>query len=43
MMLLAMMQARMTVNISWVDYLIIAIYFIATPGVGFVLKCLISC
>ncbi len=38
MMLLAMMQARVTVNISWVDYLIIAIYFIATLGVGFVLR-----
>jgi solute:Na+ symporter, SSS family len=38
MMVLAMTQAHVTVAISWIDYLIIAIYFVATLGIGFVLR-----
>ena len=38
MMVLAMTQAHVTVAISWIDYLIIAIYFVATLGVGFILR-----
>ena len=35
---LAAIQAHVTVDIAWVDYLIIAIYFIVTLGVGFALR-----
>ncbi|HEY6542241.1 MAG TPA: sodium/solute symporter, partial [Ktedonobacteraceae bacterium] len=38
MLALATMQARPTPNIGWVDYLIIGIYFVATIGIGFVLR-----
>ncbi len=38
MFALATMQARPTPNIGWVDYLIIGIYFVATIGIGFVLR-----
>ena len=35
---LASMQARATPDISWVDYLIMAVYFVVTLGTGFVLR-----
>ena len=38
MFALATMQARPTANIGWVDYLIIGIYFVATIGIGLVLR-----
>src|SRR5438105_10636669 len=37
MFALASMQARVTANVGWVDYLIIGIYFCVTLGIGFVL------
>ncbi len=38
MLALASMQARVTANVGWVDYLIIAIYFAVTLGIGFTLR-----
>ena len=38
MFALASMQARVTANVGWVDYLIIGIYFCVTLGIGFVLR-----
>jgi solute:Na+ symporter, SSS family len=38
MFALATVQARVTANAGWVDYLIIAIYFVVTLGIGFVLR-----
>src|SRR5579863_6078285 len=38
MLALATMQARPTANIGWVDYLVIGIYFVATIGIGLVLR-----
>lgn len=38
MLVFASLKAQQTANIGWVDYLIIAIYFVVTLGVGFVLR-----
>jgi SSS family solute:Na+ symporter len=38
MLTLAYAQAGITVNISWVDYLIIGIYFLVTLGIGLALR-----
>src|ERR1700733_8040167 len=38
MFLLASLSIKVAADISWVDYLIIAVYFIATLGIGFVLR-----
>jgi SSS family solute:Na+ symporter len=38
MFALASMQARVTANVGWVDYLIIGIYFCVTLGIGFMLR-----
>lgn len=38
MLILASMQARVTADVQWVDYLIIGIYFVVTLGIGFVLR-----
>lgn len=38
MVALASLQARVTANVGWVDYLIIAIYFAVTLGIGFALR-----
>ena len=38
MFALATVQARVTANAGWVDYLIIAIYFVVTLGIGFMLR-----
>jgi SSS family solute:Na+ symporter len=38
MFTLASMQAPVTSNVGWVDYLIIGIYFCVTLGIGFVLR-----
>ena len=38
MLALASMQAAVPINISWVDYLIFALYFLVTLGIGFVLR-----
>ena len=38
MFALASMQARVTANVGWVDYLIIGIYFVVTLGIGFALR-----
>jgi SSS family solute:Na+ symporter len=38
MFALASMQARVTANAGWVDYLIIGLYFCVTLGIGFVLR-----
>lgn len=35
---LASLQAQVTANVGWVDYLIIAIYFAVTLGIGFALR-----
>ena len=34
----ASMQAHVTANAGWVDYLIIGLYFVVTLGIGFVLR-----
>src|SRR5579859_2175288 len=38
MFALASLQAHITANASWIDYLIIAIYFVATLGIGLSLR-----
>ena len=38
MVTFAAMNAAPTANIGWVDYLVIAIYFVVTLGIGFVLR-----
>ncbi len=38
MFALASMQAPVTANVGWVDYLFIAIYFAVTLGIGFALR-----
>jgi SSS family solute:Na+ symporter len=38
MLALASVPAGITPDISWVDYLIIAVYFVVTLGIGFVLR-----
>jgi SSS family solute:Na+ symporter len=38
MVIFAAMNAAPTANIGWVDYLVIAIYFVVTLGIGFVLR-----
>ena len=38
MFALASMQVRVTPAIDWVDYLISAVYFAVTLGIGFVLR-----
>ncbi len=38
MFVLAALQVRITPNVSWVDYLIIALYFAVTLGIGFTLR-----
>ena len=38
MVALASMQARVTADVGWVDYLIIGIYFLVTLGIGFALR-----
>jgi solute:Na+ symporter, SSS family len=38
MVALASVQARVTAQSEWVDYLIIALYFVVTLGIGFVLR-----
>lgn len=38
MLVFASLKAQQAANIGWVDYLIIAIYFVVTLGVGFVLR-----
>ena len=38
MFAIASMQAHITANAGWVDYLIIGIYFVVTLGIGFVLR-----
>ncbi len=34
----ASMQAHVTANAAWVDYLIIGLYFVVTLAIGFVLR-----
>jgi SSS family solute:Na+ symporter len=34
----AVAQTSVTANVSWVDYLIIGIYFCVTLGIGFALR-----
>src|SRR5256885_6349528 len=34
----ASMQAHVTANAAWVDYLTIGLYFVVTLGIGFVLR-----
>ncbi|HCI80444.1 MAG TPA: Na+/galactose cotransporter, partial [Ktedonobacter sp.] len=38
MLAFASLQAAVPINISWVDYLIFALYFLVTLGIGFVLR-----
>src|SRR5437016_696984 len=38
MLTFASMQAHVTANAGWVDYLIIGLYFVVTLGIGFVLR-----
>ncbi len=38
MFALASLQVQVTANSGWVDYLIIALYFVVTLGIGFVLR-----
>ncbi|HET8842926.1 MAG TPA: sodium:solute symporter family protein [Ktedonobacteraceae bacterium] len=38
MLVIATLQSREMADISWIDYFIIAIYFVVTLGIGFVLR-----
>ena len=38
MFVLASMQVNVTPDITWIDYLVIGVYFLVTLGIGFVLR-----
>src|SRR5690349_22556547 len=38
MLVIATLQSREMADIGWIDYFIIAIYFVVTLGIGFVLR-----